>query len=197
LARAHAQPAQATALAREYLGLLAWTGMPIAALGWACGRHLVNLMFGPAFAPSGPYFEWLCLNIAIMFVNYAIVSILVPWGYSKLQFKIAAAAATSNLLLNLIVIPLYGPWAAVATTLAAELVVLVSGIWVRRRLDIVSHPILPIIAPPLLCSALVALAIVALPRSLDRLWWLEVLVGASVLGACFLLFNRRFRRLSA
>lgn len=197
LARAHAQPAQATALAREYLGLLAWTGMPIAALGWACGRHLVNLMFGPAFAPSGPYFEWLCLNIAIMFVNYAIVSILVPWGYSKLQFKIAAAAATSNLLLNLVVIPLYGPWAAVATTLAAELVVLVSGIWVRRRLGIVSHPILPIIAPPLLCSTLVALAIVALPRSLDRLWWLEVMVGASVLGACFLLFNRRFRRLSA
>jgi hypothetical protein len=43
----------------------------------------------------------------------------------------------------------------------------------------------------------VALAIVALPRSLDRLWWLEVLVGASVLGACFLFFNRRFRRLSA
>jgi hypothetical protein len=75
--------------------------------------------------------------------------------------------------------------------------VFVSGIWVRRRLGIVSHPILPIVAPPLLCSTLVALAIVALPRSLDRLWWLEVLVGASVLGACFLLFNRRVRRLSA
>jgi O-antigen/teichoic acid export membrane protein len=197
LARAHAQPAHATALAREYLGLLAWTGMPIAALGWARGRHLVNLMFGPAFAPSGPYFEWLCLNIAIMFVNYAIVSILVPWGHSKLQFKIAAAAATSNLLLNLVVIPLYGPWAAVATTLAAELVVLVSGICVRRRLGIVSHPIVPIIAPPLLCSALVALVIVALPRSLDHLWWLEVLGGAAVLGACFLLFKRRFQRLEA
>jgi O-antigen/teichoic acid export membrane protein len=132
-----------------------------------------------------------------MFVNYAIVSILVPWGYSKLQFKIAAAAAISNLLLNLLVIPLYGPWAAVATTLAAELVVLVSGIWVRRRLGIVSHPIVPIIAPPLLCSALVALVIVALPRSFDHLWWLKVLGGAAVLGACFLFFKRRFQRLDA
>lgn len=191
LARAHDSPAQATALSREYTGLLAWMGLPIAALGWACGRHVVTLMYGAEFAASGPYFEWLCLNIGIMFVNYGIVSTLVPWGHGKLQFKITAAAAVANVALNLMAIPLYGPWGAIATTVAAELVVLVLGLVMRRRLGIFWHPFLPIVAPPLLCSAAVALAIVALPSSLDHFWWLELLAGTAVLGGCLLAFERR------
>lgn len=191
LARAHDSPAQATLLSREYLGLLAWMGLPIAALGWACGRHVVTLMYGAEFAASGPYFEWLCLNIGIMFVNYGVVSTLVPWGRQKLHFKITASAAVANLALNLIAIPLYGPWGAIATTIAAELVVLALGLFLRRRLGIFWHPVMPIVAPPLLCSAAVALAIAALPPSLDRFWWLELLAGAAVLGGCLLVFERR------
>jgi O-antigen/teichoic acid export membrane protein len=191
LARAHDSPAQATLLSREYLGLLAWMGLPIAALGWACGRHVVTLMYGAEFAASGPYFEWLCLNIGVMFVNYGVVSTTVPWGHQALQFKITAAAAVVNLALNLIVIPLYGPWGAIATTIAAELVVLALGLFARRRLDIFWHPVLPIVGPPLLCSAAVALVIAALPPSFDRFWWLELLAGALVLGGCLLVFERR------
>lgn len=190
LARTHQTPAHATELGGEYLSLLAWTGMPIAALGWASGRHVVALMYGAKYAASGPYFEWLCLNVGIMFINYAIVSILVPWGFNKLQFKIAAAAAIVNLTLNLALIPFYGAWAAVATTIAAELLVLTVGIVVRRRFNIFWQPILPIVAPPFLCSLSVALAIVALPRSLDHFWWLEVFAGGAILGSCFFLFNK-------
>jgi O-antigen/teichoic acid export membrane protein len=69
LARMHDAPTQATLLSQKYAGLLAWMGFPMAALGWACGRHVVSLMYGPAFAAAGPYFEWLCLNIAITFLN--------------------------------------------------------------------------------------------------------------------------------
>jgi O-antigen/teichoic acid export membrane protein len=191
LARAHNSPAQATLLSREYLGLLAWMGLPIAALGWACGRHVVTLMYGAEFAASGPYFEWLCLNIGVMFVNYGVVSTMVPWGHQALQFKITATAAVVNLGLNLVVIPLYGPWGAIATTIAAELVVLALGLFARRRLGIFWHPVLPIVGPPLLCSVAVALAIAALPPSLDRFWWFELLAGAAALGGCLLVFERR------
>ncbi|MGH8431816.1 MAG: oligosaccharide flippase family protein, partial [Solimonas sp.] len=81
-ARTHASAEQATALSREYVGLLAWMGFPIAALGWALGRHVAELMYGPTFAATGPYFEWLCLTIAVTFLNYGLVATLVPWGYS-------------------------------------------------------------------------------------------------------------------
>ena len=89
-ARTHAAADQATNLSREYVGLLAWMGFPIAALGWALGRHVAELMYGPTFAATGPYFEWLCLTIAFTFLNYGLVATFVPWGYSTLQFKITA-----------------------------------------------------------------------------------------------------------
>jgi O-antigen/teichoic acid export membrane protein len=191
LARAHAFPAEATALSREYVGLLAWMGLPIAALGWTSGRHVVELMYGSAFAQSGAYFEWLCLNLALIFLNYGIISILVPLGRSTLQFKIAATGAILTLTFSLIAIPLYGSWGAIAAAVAAEAIVLGIGLTVRRRHRLYWHPIWPIIGPPLLCSLAVALAIVALPRSFDRFWWLELLVGAIVLGGCLVIFERR------
>jgi len=55
--RALDRPEEAMRLSREYLGLLAWMGLPMAALGWALGRHVVELLYGPAFAPAGLYFE--------------------------------------------------------------------------------------------------------------------------------------------
>jgi O-antigen/teichoic acid export membrane protein len=187
-------PAAATSLSREYLAILAWIGLPIAALGWACGRHVVQLLYGARYLQCGLYFEWLCLNIAILFVNYGVVAVLVPWGRSTHYFKITAAAALTNLLLNAVAIPRYGPWGAVATTIAAEFVVLGLGLMYRRRLGIHWHPLLPIVTPPLLCSAAVALTIAALPRSLDHWWWLELAVGTTVLGGCLLAFESRFRQ---
>jgi O-antigen/teichoic acid export membrane protein len=189
LARTHDQPAQATVLSREYVGLLAWMGFPIAALGWACGRHVVELMYGAAFAATGPYFEWLCLNIAITFLNYGLVATLVPWGHSRLQFKITATGAATNLTVNLIAIPLFGAWGAIAATLVSEAAVFGFGLLARRRLNIFYHPILPIVAPPLLCSAAVGLSIAALPSALDRYWWLELLTGTIVLGGCLVIFK--------
>jgi O-antigen/teichoic acid export membrane protein len=194
LARAHDSPATATLLSREYVGLLAWMGLPIAALGWACGRHVVELMYGPAFAAAGPYFEWLCLSIAITFLNYGLVAILVPWGHSSLQFKITAAGAAINLTVNLIAIPVWGAWGAVAGTLVAEAAVFGVGLLARRRYGIFWHPILPIVAPPLLCSAAVGLAIAALPRAFDRYWWLELLAGTVVLAGCLAIFERQIVR---
>jgi len=182
--RSHDNPEEATALSREYLRLLAWMGMPIAALGWALGRHVVEFLYGPAFAPAGRYFEWLCLAVGLTFVNYGIVATLVPWGRNHLQFRIVGAAAVVNLALNLAAAPWFGAWGAVAATLASEALVVVLGVIVRRRLRLFWHPVLPIVLPPFLCSAAVAAMMVALPRSLDSLWWLQLAVGAGLLALC-------------
>jgi len=116
---------------------------------------------------------------------------LVPWGRSTLQFKITAAGTITNLTLTLILIPLYGAWGAIGATFGAESVILVLGLFVRRRFGIFWHPMLPIVAPPVLCSAAVALGIVALPSHLDRYWWAELVIGASLLAGCLCAFERR------
>jgi O-antigen/teichoic acid export membrane protein len=116
---------------------------------------------------------------------------LVPWGRSGLQLKITASAALLNLLVNALAVPFYGPWGAVAATVAAELLVVIAGIGSRRRLRLFWHPILPAIGPPLLCSVAVAAGLAALPASFDRLWWAELLAAAAVLGACLVGFEGR------
>jgi O-antigen/teichoic acid export membrane protein len=196
LARASAVPAEANELARHLLGLLAWIGFPMAALGWACGRHVVELMYGAAFAEAGPYFEWLCVSIALTFMNYALVAILVPLGRSTLQFQIIAAAAVLNLVLNAIAIPLWGAWGSIVAMLAAETLILGLGLAMRGRLRLLSHPVLPVVMPPLLCSLGVALVIVLLPPSWHRFWWLELAGGTLVLALCLLLFEGRTLRLT-
>lgn len=183
-ARSRAHPEHAIALSREYLGLLAWMGLPLAAVGWALGRHVVELLYGPAFAPAGHYFEWLCLTIGLTFVNYGVAATLVPWGRNDLQLKITAAAALLNIVVNLAAAPLVGPWGAVAASIASELLVVTLAIALRHRLKIFWHPVLPMILPPLICSVAVAAVLVALPRSLDRLWFAQLAAAGLVLASC-------------
>jgi O-antigen/teichoic acid export membrane protein len=190
LARSSTVPDHAAELSREFLGLLAWIGFPLAALGWACGRHVVELMYGAAFAESGLYFEWLSLSIALTYLYYGLVAILMPLGRSTLQFQIIAVAAAVNLALNAIAIPLYGPWGSIAAMLAAETVLLGLGLAMRNRGGLLNHAILPVVAPPLLCSLGVAVVIVLLPPSWHHFWWFELTSGAVVLLICLIGFER-------
>jgi PST family polysaccharide transporter len=190
-ARSHDRPTEASALSREYIGLLAWLGLPIAALGWALGHHVVDLLFGPAFAASGRYFEWLCLTIGLNFLHFGVVATLIPWGRSGLQLKIAASVAVLNLITNALLVPFYGPWGAVAASVGAELCFVALGLLIRRRLQLFWHPILPVIGPPLICSVAVAASLTALPTWFDGQWWVELLAGAAVLGACLVAFEGR------
>jgi O-antigen/teichoic acid export membrane protein len=188
--RAQSNHAETIRLSREYLGLLACMGLPTAALGWVFGRHVVELLYGPAFAPAGHYFEWLCLAIGFNFVNYGIVSGLIPWGRGGLQLGMTSAAAALNLVVTAVAVPLYGPWGAVAAIFASEILGLVLGITIRYRLRLFWHPMLPAVMPPLLCSAAAAAVLVAAPSSLDRMWWLELIAAALVLGLCLLAAER-------
>jgi O-antigen/teichoic acid export membrane protein len=191
LSRAATSPAEASLLSRQFLRLLAWIGCPLAALGWACGRHVVELMYGVAFAQSGPYFEWLCLVIALSYVNYGLVAIMVPLGRSALQFQIVAIAAAVTLAINALAIPLYGAWGCIAALIAGEVVMLGLGLSMRSKLHLLKYPIVPVVAPPLLCSLGVAAVIAMLPASYHRFWWLELTIGGLVLLLCLLGFERR------
>jgi O-antigen/teichoic acid export membrane protein len=185
---------QARRVAGDFATLMVWMGLPIAALGWACGRHVNDLLFGAQFAAAGPYFEWLCLAVGLTFTSIGLGTPLLAWGHQKLHFKVVASAALVSLMLNALLVPRYGGWGAVAALLLAEALALAMMTIARKRLTLGRMPLLPLLAPPLACSTAVALAIVALPATLDRYWWLEVAVGAALLGGCLLLFERRIAK---
>ena len=64
----------------------------------------------------------------------------------------------------------------------------------RQRLELGRFALLPVLAPPFLCSLAVALGITFLPASARQFWWLEVAIGAALLGCCLLLFERRIAK---
>ena len=83
---------------------------------------------------------------------------------------------------------------AVAALLLAETRTLAMLAVARRRLELGRISLLPVLAPPFLCSLAVALAIASLPASTHQYWWLEVAIGAALLGGCLLLFERRIAK---
>jgi O-antigen/teichoic acid export membrane protein len=185
---------QAKRVAYDFATLMVWMGLPIAALGWACGRHVNDLLFGAQFAAAGPYFEWLCLVVALTFTNIGLSTPLLAWGHQKLQLKIIATSALASLVLNALLVPHYGGWGAVAALLLAETMSVVMFAIARQRLQLGRIALLPLLAPPLLCSLAVALGITFLPAEAHRYWWLEVAIGAALLGGCLLLFERRIAK---
>jgi O-antigen/teichoic acid export membrane protein len=191
LGRVHDAPEHATRIAREFTSLLIWMGLPMTALGWAFGGHVVTLLYGAAFHESSIYFEWLCLNVALIYVNVALGTPLTAWGMQKLHLKITATGAAVNIVANLILIPIYGPPAAIATTIGTELIILVIVTIVRRRVGFGWSPTWPMLVAPAACSFAVATAVSVLPPALDRDWAIELALATTALLAAAMVAERR------
>lgn len=178
LARAHGNAQQMKQTSTEFLRLLIWMGFPISVMGWAAGRHVVHLMYGERFAASGPLFEWLSLDIALVFFNTGVGGPLYAWGHQKECFYTTAVAAVLNVGLNCALIPRYGVWPAVVTTILAELAVMIYLLYWRRR--ICPIPLLRIAWKPLLACVMVGVSTKVLVGVFPNYWW--IVVGCGVVG---------------
>jgi O-antigen/teichoic acid export membrane protein len=171
----------------EFLKAMVWLGFPIAFMGWAVGRYVIVLLFGKEFALAGPLFEWLSLNTALIFFNWGQLEPLLAWNAQKRAFKCTLAGAISNLVANIFLIPRYGAWGAVATTLLAEFVVMLSAIWARRD----SRPLMwhrSVLAALIVCMPA---AILARWMAVHTTWYVGLAVGLMICGIGALLFERQ------
>jgi O-antigen/teichoic acid export membrane protein len=132
LARAFGDEGQAEKLSAEFLRLMMWIGFPMAFLGWAAGRHVLILLFGSRFTGSGSLFEWLSLNLALVYFNMGYNQPLAAWQHQKLVFRCTLTGAFVNVVANLAIIPKWGAPGAVATTILAEVTVMIMTIVARQ-----------------------------------------------------------------
>lgn len=186
LARAASNPAEARRISLQFLRASVWLGFPIAAMGWAIGRYPVVILYGNQFLESGVYFEWLCLNIALIFFNVGYSQPLNAWGAQKLLFYCTVAAGLTNLVANLLLIPQFGVPAAIATTLLAELVVSGMALAVRPRYNPIPW-LKPVLVAGIVC---VTAAIAARSLAAAGLWWLGGVLGACIIIVLFLWLER-------
>jgi O-antigen/teichoic acid export membrane protein len=111
--------------------------LPVALVFLFFGKTLLNLVFGPEFIPA---YEPLAILTVGQLINSATGSVgflLMMTGYEQDTARGMAIAAVSNIVLNLVLVPLWGTKGA-ALASAITLVIWNVLLWlaVRRRLKI-------------------------------------------------------------
>lgn len=96
--------------------------IPITSFFLIFGREIFLLIFGANFEQAGIVFQIYTITLFTRVVNYS--SFLKSFGESKFIFKISIILLVLNLLLNLILIKIFGLFGAPIGTLLANLIVL-------------------------------------------------------------------------
>ena len=119
------------------------------------------LIYAADFAPAGPVFEWLSINAILIGINAALVAPFNVWGRQKRLLWVTLTAAAVNLAANLVLLPRYGMWAAVWTTIGAEVVVLALSVVARRDVSPVpvARPVLRVLTPLVMASIVMKWAV--------------------------------------
>ena len=108
---------------REYIAVVIGSGIVIVGICFYFSKDLIALILGPQFAPSRTVFQILLLNALLIYVNVALAHLLVAWGENRSYLFVVSSGAVVNIVLNFVLIPLYGINGAAIATVCAEAMV--------------------------------------------------------------------------
>ena len=109
-------------------------GFGIAGGGLVLADPLVALFYGPHFAAAAAPLRLLLVSVAFLFVSRHYRALLQAFQHQVVDFKIMLASATTNVVLNIWLIPRTGVVGAAAATVVSEGVILAATLLAARRL---------------------------------------------------------------
>jgi O-antigen/teichoic acid export membrane protein len=159
------------ALAQVFAG-----SFPVAVGGCLVASQLIPVVFGRQYAAAAAPLQILIWSIPIAFTRYVAQSVMVAHERQKRMLAHAATAATTNVALNLTLIPIWGMRGAAAVTVLTEAVRLVPMLRDLQRNG------LPMAPPARFARAAAAGGIMALTLALCGFsnLWLAVATGVVV-----------------
>jgi O-antigen/teichoic acid export membrane protein len=152
--------------------------LPLAAGSAILGTDVMTGLFGPAYRPAGAPFAILMAASAIVVVAINYTSLAMAVDQERVFAWAVTAASIVNVLLNLLLIPFYGPnGAAIATVVAESLVFLVCA---RRVVGVIGRPPLAVrrVVGAVVATAVMSAALLAMPSSISV--WLRIAAGGTV-----------------
>ncbi len=93
--------------------------IPLAIGGVILGQPIINLIFGAEYLPATPAFQILIIGIIIMFSGPLIFNIILAHNQQRRIIKYVAIGSLINIILNILLIPIYGIIGAAVTTIIA------------------------------------------------------------------------------
>ena len=154
------------------------SALPVAVGSAFVGTAVMTSLFGPAYSSAGPAFAILMAASAIAMVTISYTSLAMAAGQERTFALSVTVASIVNVLLNLLLIPLYGTIGAAFGTVAAELVILL--ICVRRVISVIGTPLLAgrRIVGAVVATAAMSAALIAIPSSTSV--WTRIAAGGVV-----------------
>lgn len=108
-------------------------GIPIAVGGWAVAPLLIDLVFGDAYATSAGVLAIVIWSMPVVLVRSVLQAAVIAHGSQQYALRATVAAALSNVVLNVVAVPLFGMHGAALATVAAETVrMAVTLVYVRQ-----------------------------------------------------------------
>lgn len=169
-----------SALARAFA-----VGLPVAAGGCIVAGPLIDLVFGPTYAPAAPVLRLLIWSIPLVLLRSVPQAALLSLGRADKALRVTTWAAATNVSLNFIAVPLLGMHGAALTTVTAELVrVAVAHLYARE-----AGFALPAPARCWRATAATALmvGILLVLRAIPL--WATVAIGAGIYAAALVIFG--------
>jgi O-antigen/teichoic acid export membrane protein len=117
---------------REYIAVVIGSGVVIVGICFYFSRNIISLILGAQFAPSRTVFQILLLNALLIYINVAVAHLLMAWGEHRSYLLVVSSGAAVNIVLNFVLIPLYGINGAAVATVCAEAAVCVAA-WYHLR----------------------------------------------------------------
>lgn len=97
-------------------------GIPIAAIISILSSKIILLLYSPAYLPSVPALQILIWTVPIMFLTYLWGTMFVAIDRQDIVLKITFIGMIFNILVNLILIPIYGFMGAAFVTVVTEII---------------------------------------------------------------------------
>lgn len=109
----------------DYLmGLMIFLVMPTAVGGVTLAPKIIHFFYGPDFNSSIFPFQLFMIVVAITFIHYPYSVILIVSDHQKKNFLLILAGILMNVILNVILIPLYGFYGAIISVIISSLAIL-------------------------------------------------------------------------
>jgi O-antigen/teichoic acid export membrane protein len=147
-------------LDRAYAGslkLLLVILLPVGVTLLVCARPIVDLVYGlPQYADTVPVLRWLAGAIVAYGIGHIAGILVLVRRPGRLTVVATAALAAANVALNLALIPAFGAQGAAAATLATEVALAGTMVWLAR--PVAGGPGWRLLAGPSLAAAAMAAA---------------------------------------
>lgn len=136
LSEAFGDPVAMRKVAGDYFIASTFVGPPVTVAGMCLAEPSIRFLFGPSFLDGAPILVVLMVSGFLAYMQMLVGPPLLAWNAEKVHLKVNLAGAAANILLNLLLIPRYGPLGAACASVMTQAGI-VTGFWffLRAKVD--------------------------------------------------------------